>query len=70
MLPQRKPEIEHVDPNFPCYIRPRRTDAQEGDLPKKVVTTLVSSRIPSNVTLLKDILPELARLKFQDFDSR
>ena len=70
MLPQRKLKTEWVDPNFLRYIRPRRTDVQEGDLPNKAVTTLVSLRIPNDATLLKDILLELASLKFQDFDTR
>ena len=69
MLPQRELETELIDPNFPHYILPRRTDAREGDLPKKAVTTLVSPRVPLGVTLLQDILPKLARLKFQDFDT-
>ena len=69
MLPQRELETERVGPNFLHYIQPRRTDAQEGDLPKKVVNTLVLSRIPTDVTLLKDILHGLARLNFQDFDT-
>ena len=41
VLPQREPEVERLDLNFPHYIQPRRTDAEERDLPKKVVTTLV-----------------------------
>ena len=69
MLPQREPETKRVDPNFPHYIQPRRTNAERGGLLKKEVTTLVSPWIPNNVTLLKDILPDLARLKFQDFDT-
>ena len=64
VLPQREPEAEWLDPNFPHYIQPRRTDVEERALPKKVVTTLVAPRIPISIPLLKDILPELARLKF------
>ena len=58
-----------VDLNFPHYIRPRRTDAEEGDLPKKVVTTLVSLWIPNGVTLINDILSDLSRFNFQEFDT-
>ena len=35
-----------------------------------MVTTLVSPQVPFDVPLLKDILPKLARLKFQDFDTQ
>ena len=69
LLAQREPEAERFDLNFPRYIRPRRTNAEERALPKKVETTLVASQIPIDIPLLKDILPEFARLKFQDFDS-
>ena len=70
VLPQREPETEQVELNFLHYIRPRRDDAGEAYLPKKVVTTLVVPRIPVGMTLLNDILLELAVLKFQDFDTR
>ena len=69
-LPRRGMEVERVDLNFPHYIQLRRTDAKERDLPKKEVTSLVAPRIPIGVPFLKDILPKLARLKFQDFDTR
>ena len=69
-LPRRGPEAKRVDSNFPHYIRPRRTYVKERALPKKAVTTLVAPRIPIDAPLLKDILPELARLKFQEFDTR
>ena len=39
-------------------------------LPKKEVTTLVVPQIPDNVPLLMDIMPKLAKLKFEDFNTR
>ena len=43
VLPQREPKAERLDLNFPHYIQPRRTDAEERALPKKAVTTLVAT---------------------------
>ena len=39
-------------------------------LPKKVHTSLVTHRIPNSVLLLKDIVPKIAKLSFEDVDTR
>ena len=70
MLPQTELEVQRANSNFPCYIPPRRADVVEAELPKKAVTTMIAPQIPIGMTLLHDILSELAILKFQDFNTQ
>ena len=60
---------EPADENFPYYVHPRRADAQVVKLPKRAPTTLLAPRIPNGVPLVLDIMPKLAKLKFEYFDT-
>ena len=62
--------MEEEDENFSYYVLLMRADALKVDLPKKANTILVVLRIPDNVPLLMDIMPKLATLKFEEFDTQ
>ena len=55
---------------LPQYVRSRREEVLELKLPTKVRSSLATPWIRTGVPLLMDILPKLAKLQFEDVDTR
>ena len=55
---------------MPHYIPPRRTDAPRITVLEKKAAPLIVPLVPKGVKVLKDIIPNLRKLSFDDHDMR
>ena len=67
--PRRYVSAESEEECFLHYVYPRRDDAEEMMLPKKASIILISPQILNDVPLLGNLMPNIASLTFEDFNT-